>query len=147
MEKARRMPWRSYSIAVLTVAVALLLTRLFEPLNEHTPLALFFAAAAVSAWHGGLWPGLLATGLGALTVVVFVLPSPYSWIIDSWDKAIALGAGNRLQMAYFDRGLARDYLGDMRGAYFDYRKAIEIDPEFAPAKEQLARFTVTIKSN
>ena len=91
MEKARRMPWRSFSIAVLTVAVALLLTRLFEPLNEHTPLALFFAAAVVSAWYGGLWPGLLATGLGALTVVAFVLPSPYSWIIDSWDKAIALG--------------------------------------------------------
>jgi len=91
MEKAGRMPWRSYSIAILTVAVALLLTRLFEPLNEHTPLALFFAAAVVSAWHGGLGPGLLATGLGALTVVAFVLPSPYSWIIDSWDKVIALG--------------------------------------------------------
>jgi len=68
-----------------------LLTRLFEPLNEHTPLALLFAAVAVSAWYSGLWSGLLATGFGALAVVAFVLPSPDSWIVGAWDKGIAFG--------------------------------------------------------
>lgn len=59
------------------------------------------------------------------------------------EKAIVLDKGERLQIAYFNRGLARDYLGDLKNAYFDYKKATELDPNFEPAKVQLNRFTVT----
>jgi tetratricopeptide (TPR) repeat protein len=57
------------------------------------------------------------------------------------DRAIELGV-DRLQLAYFDRGLAKDYMGDASGAYYDYRKAVELDPGFTLASQQLSRFTV-----
>ncbi len=61
------------------------------------------------------------------------------------EKAIALNQGDKLQEAYFNHGLAREYLGDIQGAYRDYKKATELDPNFEPAKAQLSRFTVIRK--
>jgi tetratricopeptide (TPR) repeat protein len=58
------------------------------------------------------------------------------------EKAIAINQGDKLQEAYFNRGLAREYLGDIQGAYRDYKNASELDPNFEPAKAQLTRFTV-----
>jgi tetratricopeptide (TPR) repeat protein len=69
----------------------------------------------------------------------------YQDALTALDKAIALSLSDRLQLAYFNRGMARENLGDIRGAYYDYRKASELDPKFEPAKEQLTRFTVTVK--
>lgn len=65
----------------------------------------------------------------------------YNEALASLNQAIDLGVG-KLQLAYFDRGMAKEYLGDVRGAYFDYRKAAEMDPTFQLATEQLSRFTV-----
>src|SRR5207248_2081087 len=53
-----------------------------------TPL--FFAAVAVSSWHGGLGPGLLATGLAALVADWFFIPPFYE-----------LNAGTLVRMAAF----------------------------------------------
>lgn len=63
------------------------------------------------------------------------------------EKAVALSAGNKLELAYYNRGIARERLGDIRGAYLDYKKANELDPNFAPALEQLSRFTVTTSTD
>ncbi|HXL70262.1 MAG TPA: tetratricopeptide repeat protein [Rhizomicrobium sp.] len=60
------------------------------------------------------------------------------------EKAVALSSGDKLELAYYNRGIVREHLGDISGAYFDYKKAAELDPKFAPAQEQLARFTVAI---
>jgi tetratricopeptide (TPR) repeat protein len=57
------------------------------------------------------------------------------------DKGIALGA-NRPQIAYYDRGIADEALGNIRAAYEDYKKAAEIQPDFTLATDQLARFRV-----
>jgi len=57
------------------------------------------------------------------------------------DRAIAVGLG-KLQLAYFDRGMVKENLGDVRGAYRDYLKASELDPNFAEARTELARFKV-----
>ena len=57
------------------------------------------------------------------------------------DKGISLGT-NRPQIAYYDRGIADEALGNIRAAYGDYKKAAEIQPDFALATEQLARFRV-----
>jgi tetratricopeptide (TPR) repeat protein len=65
----------------------------------------------------------------------------YHEALSSLDEAIELGV-NRSQLAYFDRGLAKENLGDIRGAYYDYRKAAELDPSFKLATDQLSRFTV-----
>jgi len=105
----------------------------------------FFGALADAEASIALEPNVAASYVNRGAALVGL--ARYSEALSVLDKAITLGAGNKAQMAYYDRGLARDYLGDMRGAYFDYKKTIDIDPEFTPAKEQLARFTVTVKSN
>lgn len=57
------------------------------------------------------------------------------------DKGISLGA-NHLEIAYYDRGMADEALGNVRAAYLDFKKAVEIEPGFTLASEQLARFKV-----
>ncbi|MGF1934038.1 MAG: PAS domain S-box protein [Nostoc sp. ChiQUE02] len=60
-----------YGVAFLSVALALRATLLLTPYLTPTPAALFFAAVMVSAWYGGLGPGLLATVLSTLAVNYF----------------------------------------------------------------------------
>ena len=67
----------------------------------------------------------------------------YQEALPSLEKAVALSRGSKLQLAYYNRAIARENLGDIRGAYFDYKMAVDLDPKFAAAAEQLARFTVT----
>ena len=67
--------WR-YGLAVLTVAVALVITKSLEEYTDITPL--FYAAIVVSAWFGGMGPGLLAVVLAALSIDYFLVPPLYS---------------------------------------------------------------------
>jgi tetratricopeptide (TPR) repeat protein len=61
------------------------------------------------------------------------------------NKGIGIGA-KRPEIAYYDRAIVDEALGDVRGAYMDYRKAVELSPDFTLASEQLARFRVVRKS-
>jgi tetratricopeptide (TPR) repeat protein len=65
----------------------------------------------------------------------------YDEAVQDIDKGIAMGS-NRLQIAYYDRGLAQEALGNVRAAYEDYKKATEIEPDFTLASSQLTRFKV-----
>jgi PAS domain S-box-containing protein len=63
-----------YGVAVLAVGVALLAKLLLDPLTvQDTPFLLVFSAIIVSAWYGGLGPGLMATGLSVLATDYFFL--------------------------------------------------------------------------
>lgn len=44
--------------------------------------------------------------------------------------------------AYYNRALTHERLGDVQSAYYDYRQALAIIPDFEPAARQLTRFTV-----
>jgi tetratricopeptide (TPR) repeat protein len=68
----------------------------------------------------------------------------YQEALPALEKVIALNLNDRLELAYFNRGIAREHLGDIQGAYHDYKQALELNPKFEPAKEQLTRFTVTV---
>jgi tetratricopeptide (TPR) repeat protein len=57
------------------------------------------------------------------------------------DLAINMGL-EKVHLAYYNRGLAKEKMSDARGAYADYRKALELDPNFTLASEQLQRFLV-----
>jgi len=76
---------------------------------------------------------------------VMIVLRRYDDALADIDKGIALGS-NRLQIAYYDRAIVQEALGNIRGAYEDYKKAAEIQPDFALAIEQLARFRVVHKS-
>ncbi len=75
-----------YTVAVLAVVSALLLTLLLYPLLKPTIFVLFFAAVAVSAWYGGLRSGLLATVLSSLAVSYFFLEPVFSFFIYSLES-------------------------------------------------------------
>ena len=61
----RSMTLRVYGLALLTVGLAVVLTLVGEPLSQEIPLLFFFVAVLLSAWYGGLGPGLLATLISA----------------------------------------------------------------------------------
>src|SRR5215204_4853298 len=63
-----------YGVAVLAVGAALGIKLLLDPLTvQDTPFLLVFSAIIVSAWYGGLGPGLLATVVSALATDYFFL--------------------------------------------------------------------------
>lgn len=44
--------------------------------------------------------------------------------------------------AHYNRALAREKLGDLQGAYEDFAMALELNPDFIRAKDQMDRFIV-----
>jgi two-component system, sporulation sensor kinase E len=85
-------PFLRYGVAIFSALLALLLTELIESLRDRTPFPLFFAAVAVSAWYGGIGPGLLATALSALITEYFFLLRAEQFII---------GLGSSIQLIVF----------------------------------------------
>lgn len=65
--------------------------------------------------------------------------------ISAFDKAVALGEFPEPDKVYFNRGIAHEESGNLRGAYFDYKKAAELNPMWDAPKNELTRFTVTRK--
>jgi tetratricopeptide (TPR) repeat protein len=51
-------------------------------------------------------------------------------------------ATNRPALAYFGRAVTLEALGNVRGAYADYRRASELDPGWDRPRAELARFSV-----
>lgn len=58
------------------------------------------------------------------------------------NKGLELGLHEPAK-AYYNRALAHEGLEDAKSAYFDYQKALEMQPEWAAPREQLARFSVS----
>ena len=76
-----------YAIAVAAAAGGLLLRLSLEPVwREQLPYITLFPAIMVSAWVGGLGPGLLTTFLAALGAAYFWVPPLRSlWITNSGE--------------------------------------------------------------
>jgi tetratricopeptide (TPR) repeat protein len=58
------------------------------------------------------------------------------------NKGIGLGLSYE-HIGYYNRGVAEFYMGRIKESYYDYKKALEIAPDFQPAVEQLKNFVVT----
>lgn len=67
-----------YGIGVFSVAIALFLTQLPALHLEAAPLSLFVFAVMLTAWVGGLAPGLLATCLSILAFYYYFLAPMHS---------------------------------------------------------------------
>jgi len=68
----------SYWIGVVSVAAALIISRWPTLHLRDAPVSLFLCAVILTAWFGGIWPGLLATVLSALAFYYYFLPPIYS---------------------------------------------------------------------
>lgn len=73
---------RAYAAAVAAAAAALLVSRLIWPLIDPSGSPLFLAAVVVSAWYGGLGPGLVTTGIAVLAKLYFFMPPTGSLLVD-----------------------------------------------------------------
>jgi C4-dicarboxylate-specific signal transduction histidine kinase len=72
-----RVIW-SYAIAILSVSVAVLIAQWPRLRLETAPVSLFLGAIMISAWYGGVGPGLLATVLSSLAFDYYFLFPTYS---------------------------------------------------------------------
>ena len=84
-----------YGVAVLTPALALLITLALGPLMERTTFALFYVAVIVSASYGGLGPGLVASTISVLVGGHFLLTPANSFNVGPPRG----GAASRVRMA------------------------------------------------
>jgi tetratricopeptide (TPR) repeat protein len=51
----------------------------------------------------------------------------------------------RPELAHFGRAIANEELGNVREAYDDYRRASELDPDWAEPQTELRRFRVVAR--
>jgi signal transduction histidine kinase len=77
-----------YALSVASVGVAVGVTLVFwEAVFSRNPFALFYAAVMVSAWCGGIGPGLLASALALLAIDYLLMPSFFS-VLTSFRGAV-----------------------------------------------------------
>src|SRR6185369_15351088 len=77
----RRQGALRWVVAVLSVGTATVTVVLLSQKFHPTPNALFFCAVILSAWFGGLGPGLLSAFLSALAVKYFDTPPLHTFTI------------------------------------------------------------------
>jgi tetratricopeptide (TPR) repeat protein len=65
----------------------------------------------------------------------------YDEAVVSSGKAIALKP-RQSELAYYNRAVAEEALGNLRDAYDDLKQAVSIEPAFTAASEDLKRFRV-----
>jgi tetratricopeptide (TPR) repeat protein len=68
----------------------------------------------------------------------------YTEALDEINKGLDLGM-SFTHIGYYDRAIAEELLGSYKASYYDYKKVLEIEPNFAPATERLKDFIVTTK--
>jgi signal transduction histidine kinase len=84
-------PLMSYTIAIIAVVVILLIRLVLDSfIQEKIPFLLFIAAVIISAWVGGLRPGLFATLLSGVIINYFFLGSPHALELPGPGEFLAL---------------------------------------------------------
>jgi two-component system sensor histidine kinase AtoS len=105
-------------MALVATGAAVLFHYGFHPLMDERALMLKLAfAIPVSAWYGGLGPGLFATGLGALVILSPMVP-PAARLPDSVAAMSATVAEIKTHIVRLD-DLVQDYLSLARVAHFE----------------------------
>jgi len=62
------------------------------------------------------------------------------------NKGLKLGT-KQAHLAYYDRAIADERLGNLQAAYDDYREALTLQPDFTLASDELKRFKIVDKPN
>ena len=74
---------------------------------------------------------------------VYILMHRYDDALKDINKGIEIGA-HKPHIAYYDRAIVNEAMGDIKGAYMDYKKAVELEPDFTLASDQLTHFKVVV---
>jgi tetratricopeptide (TPR) repeat protein len=92
----------------------------------------FEKSIAIDPTLGEAW-----VNLGALKIA----NHQFAQGIGDIDKGLALGP-TEPEKAYYNRALADEGMDNETAAYYDYTKASQLKPNWAPPKTELTRFTV-----
>jgi C4-dicarboxylate-specific signal transduction histidine kinase len=119
-----------YGIAILSVSLALHITRWPRLRLEESPVALFLCAVMITAWFGGVGPGLFGTVLSSLALDYYFLHPTHSLVgkpdqiprlIVFTVSALLVGALSAAQRSATESlRRARD---DLRGTLQDLQKS------------------------
>jgi PAS domain S-box-containing protein len=90
MTSTAKNPIGRYGIPILATVFATVVTHALRPMIDHGIMSVYFASVMVSAWYGGLGPGLLATGLSILVSDIFFFHPTYSLAVNRIDDLTAL---------------------------------------------------------
>lgn len=118
---------------------ATLVNRGILKLANMQPKAAFADFNAGLNIHGDMAEGYVDRGAS------LIMMKRYDEALADISKGIAMNA-KRPQLAYYDRGLANEALGNIKAAYEDYKQAQLLDPEFEEPGNELKRFHVMVKS-
>jgi signal transduction histidine kinase len=126
-----------YGVASASSLAALALTWAIWPLTAPGQSPVFFAAVVVSAYYGGLGPGLFATLLGVLAKAYFFVPPTRSLLI---DEAPAV-----LEVVIFGAiaALVSSLTGALRAAEAENRRLFETE-QAARAEAEAANRAKTV---
>jgi PAS domain S-box-containing protein len=80
----------AYAVAALATGVSVVLSVLLEAPLEGRPFPVLLCAVMLSAWFGGLGPGLLATAIGGLVVDYYFEDPRHAFVVSSWGTLIRL---------------------------------------------------------
>jgi PAS domain S-box-containing protein len=116
-------------MAVFATVAALVLRAVLEPwLGASSPFLFFTAAVMLSAWYGGLGPGLLSTAAGAALINFFLLePLGQPSLTRDDVSRIVLFLAVSCQISW------------LSGAMHDARRRAEADAQSARRSERLYR--------
>jgi tetratricopeptide (TPR) repeat protein len=107
-------------------------------------LAMNDNAAAAEDFHSGL---AINANLGEAYVdlgATMIANKHYAEAIRSIDHGLTLGT-KKAYLAYYDRAMADEAVGNLQAAYDDYHHALALKPDFSPASDELTRFKIVDK--
>jgi PAS domain S-box-containing protein len=79
-----------YGFAILTTAIALILTQLLIAWLHPTIAVLFLAAVAISTWYGGMKPGMVTIVLSVLAIDYFFTPPINQFTVNYFGDVLRL---------------------------------------------------------
>jgi signal transduction histidine kinase/ActR/RegA family two-component response regulator len=102
--------WLRYGIAVLSTAIASVVSAVILPTLVGVPSGLLILSVLASCWYGGLGAGFLASALGAVAYDYFFIAPRYSFEITSPSSLLNLAAflSVELFIAYLTSFVRRD---------------------------------------
>lgn len=103
----------SYLLAVLCTTAATLLTLVEYHFNPSLTYSMFLLGVMVSAWYGGLGPGLSSTALSVLAIQFAIEPSPIHFYFDDGVRlAVFALAAVAISELNAQRKQRQDYLSE-----------------------------------
>lgn len=70
--------------------------------------------------------------------------SRYPEAMEALNRGVEAENLNARSIAFYNRGLTHEKLGDVEAAYYDFSTALELNPMFELASRQLERFEVVV---